>query len=102
MQLQFFKKSNSFKKRNSEINPNLFWISIFFAGFFLMLLAFVFGYYLFIKISTGSVLKIDDISGQVGTLKKEKIEKALEYFSLRKQKTSQILNSPSPVIDPSL
>ena len=102
MQLQFFKKSHSFKRRNSEINPNLFWIFIFFTGFFLMLLVFVFGYYIFTQISKGLVLKMDDISGRVETVKRERLEKTLEYFSLRKQKSNQILNSPSPVVDPSL
>ena len=45
-----------------------------------------------------TVMNID----KKGMTEKERLTKALEYFSERKKKSIEILNSPSPIIDPSL
>ena len=100
--IKFFKKRNSFKKKSEEINPSFHWIFIFFMGFLLTLTAFAFGFYLFKQINKEPILSVNSVSGQVETVKKERIEKILEYFSLRKKKSNQILNSPAPIVDPSL
>ena|SRR3989344_7251467 len=100
--IKFFKREKHFKKKSGEVNIDLYWSFIFYTGFFLTLAAFAFGLYLFGRINKELILSADGISGQFQTIKKERIEKALEYFSLRKQKSSQILNSPAPVVDPSL
>ncbi len=102
MQIKFFKREKHFKKKSGEINLDLYWSFIFFMGFFLTLVAFAFGLYLFREINKELVLPVGGISSQFQTVKKERIEKALEYFSLRKQKSNQIINSPAPVVDPSL
>jgi hypothetical protein len=105
MKIKFFKKENNFKKEKESLwwNINLYWkltVSIMFAIFFL---AFFFGYYLFMRINKEhSIISVSGTSNQAGTVKKERIDKALQYFSLREQKSKQILNSPAPVIDPSL
>jgi len=36
------------------------------------------------------------------TVKKERLEKVLEYFSTRETTSAEILNSPPLVVDPSL
>ena len=72
---------------------------------FVFIVAFIsafWGYNLFRKINREPSLREGGIGGQMEVLKKERIEKVLQYFSLREQKSNQILNSPSPVIDPSL
>ena len=104
MQIKFFKKDNNFKKGKESfwLNINLYWkVS---AGFILIVifLSVFFGYYLFRQINKESILSISSGSGQVETVKKERIDKVLEYFSLKEQKSNQILNSSAPIVDPSL
>lgn len=101
MQIKFFKKEKNFKKENSPFSLNFYWELTVCFVFVATLLSFFFGYYLFMQINKEPVLSVGDISGQVVTVKKERIEKVLEYFSLRKEKSNQIINSGS-VIDPSL
>ena len=100
--LKFFKKEKKFKKESSGFNPNLYWKLAVCFIFVVILSAFFFGYYLFVKIDRKPILQVGNSSGQVETIKKERIEKVLEYFSSQKQKSNQILNSSAPVIDPSL
>ena len=57
---------------------------------------------LFFQINKDPVLEVDGIDSQIETVKKERFEKVLKYFSLREQKSDQILSSPVPVADPSL
>jgi len=100
--IKFFKKTKSFKKQNFIFNPNLYWGLAICVMFFAAFIFTLFGYYLFKKVNKEPVLKESDIRGQMETIKKERIDKVLEYFSLREQRSSQIINSPSPIIDPSL
>ena len=104
MQIKFFKKEKSFKKGREGLwlNMNFYWklsVGFMFIVFFVSLF---FGYYFFMKINEEPASSVNVDSGQAQTIKKERIDKVLEYFSKRAQKSSQILNSPSPVIDPSL
>ena len=100
--LKFFKKEKKFKKESSGFNPNLYWKLAVCFRFVVILSAFFFGYYLFVQINKDIVLERSSINGQFETIKKDRIEKVLEYFSSRKQKSNEILNSPAPVSDPSL
>ena len=81
---------------------NLYWKLAVYFVFIITLISSFFGFYLFMKINDESAVSFGATSGQVETAKKEKIEKVLEYFSLRKKKSIEILNFPSPVVDPSL
>ena len=102
MQIKFFKlkKEKNFKKKSSEIRPYFYWSLIFYMGLGLTLLAFAFGFYFFRQINKEYV-SANSTKGQE-TVKRERIQKVLEYFSLREEKSQKILNSPAPVIDPSL
>ena len=102
MQIKFFKKEKNFKKKNSGLSPNFYWKLAVCIMFAMTLVSSFFGYYLFRQINEEPILSVNGISGQVETVKKERIEKVLEYFSLRKQQSNQIINSPSPIVDPSL
>ncbi len=96
--IKFFKKH----KENILRNVALFWklaVCLMFLG---AVFSAVFGYYLFVKINKGVVLRGDAPGAQIETVKKERIEKALEYFSERTDKSIEILNAPAPIIDPSL
>ena len=99
---KFLKKEKSFKKEGSWLNPNFYWKLAIYFVFAMILFSLFFGYSLFIRINKEPTLSANRVSEQIETVKKERVEKVLEYFSLRKQKSNQILNSPAPVVDPSL
>jgi len=101
MQIKFFKIKKSFKKHGLTFKPDFYWQLIVLTVFILVLASFLFGYYLFMQINKESVLSIESI-GRQETIKKERLKKVLEYFSLREKKSIKILNSPAPVVDPSL
>lgn len=102
MQIKFFKKEKNFKKESFWFNLNFYWSLAVCFMFVTTLVSCFFGYYLFMQINKELIVGTDGASGQVETVKKERIQKVLEYFSLRKQKSNQILNSPSSIVDPSL
>ncbi len=102
--INFFKKGISFKKKreNSCVNIGFFWkLSVIFM-FIVFLSACFFGYYLFVKVNKEVVFETNEENSEFETIKQDKIEKILEYFSVRKQKSNGILNSSAPVVDPSL
>lgn len=102
MKIILFKKENNFKKKNFGFNTNFYWYTILIGAFALILLSSFFGYYLFMQISKESIVPITNDGEQVPTVSKVRLEKVLNYFSDREQKSSQISNSPAPVVDPSL
>ena len=103
MELKFLKKEKSFKKTNLFFNTNLYWQLAVCGAFILSVASCFFGYYLFINTNNESISQspiYDYKRNEV--VNKEKIDTILDYFSVRKQKSNQILYSPSPVVDPSL
>ena len=101
MQIQFLKNKKNFHKKHLQFNANLYWKLAVCEIFAVAIFSFFFSYYLLVKINEELVLPIDD-SGRTDTVNKQRIDKVLEYFFIREQKSSEILNSPAPVIDPSL
>jgi hypothetical protein len=102
MQIKFFKKEKNFRRKNFQINLSLCWeLAVGFA-FLMIILSSIFGYQLFTKINQEFVLPAINENGKVPTVKKDRLEKALDYFSIREQKSTEIINSPAPIVDPSL
>ncbi|MEK7060148.1 MAG: hypothetical protein AAB970_00810 [Patescibacteria group bacterium] len=101
MNLNFLKKKKKFKKGGLGIKPDLYWRYILYMTFILIFLSCAFGLYFFIKTNEKPIIPTVGVNGQ-DTIKKERFDKVLEYFSEREKKSLQILNSPSPIIDPSL
>jgi hypothetical protein len=101
MKIKFFKKENNFKKKDFTFNPNLYWKLAVGGALVIVLLSSFFGYRLFTQINQEPVLSATNVGGQIPMVKKDRIEKVLNYFSAREQKSTEILNSPSPVVDPS-
>ena len=101
MKIKLFKKENNFKKKDFELNPNLYWKIVLFLALAAIFFSFSFGYYLFMKINNeDSSLSAGDIK-QAPLLTRASLEKALNYFSEREKKSAEIINSPSPIVDPS-
>lgn len=101
MDIKFLKNKKKFRKGGLGIKPDLYWRYILFMTFMLIILSCVFGTYFFVKINKGPIPLTADTSEQEA-IKKERFDKVLEYFSEREKKSIEILNSPSPIIDPSL
>lgn len=107
MKTEIFKIKKSLKKGVFHVNPNIGWGLTLSLAFILILLFFIFGFYLFTQTDKELTLLSTQIAettpkGQIKIVTKEQIEKVLEYFSAREKKSTQILNSYSPVVDPSL
>ncbi|MDD5721008.1 MAG: hypothetical protein PHT16_00980 [Candidatus Pacebacteria bacterium] len=100
--INLFKKEKSFKKKDLTFHSSLYWRIILFVAAIIILLSFIFGYRLFLQINQDPALPIGDNSGQLPLVNKDRIDKALNYFSERESKSTEILNSPAPIVDPSL
>jgi hypothetical protein len=102
MEIKFFKREKHFEKEGSWLNLNLFWDIAVCLVLLSILGAMIFGYYLFMETIRESTPGDAPLAGQIETVKKDRIDKVLQYFSVQKQKSTQIINSPAPLVDPSL
>ncbi len=102
MKIDFFKKENSFKKKDFIFHSNLCWIIVFTIAIVIILFSFIFNYRLFIQMNEEPVLSSTNDNGQLPLVNQNRIEKVLNIFSERENNSQQILNSISPVVDPSL
>ena len=59
-------------------------------------------FYLFYKIEKGFVLPTQSTDNKTQSIDMERINKILELFSQKKEKSTKITNSPSPIVDPSI
>ena len=101
MEIKFLKKKKVFKKVDRDINPDFYWKSILGVTFFIIIASLIFGFLLFTKTNKDLVLPVINTNEQE-IVKKERIEKVLQYFKESEKKSNNILNSPSPLVDPSL
>lgn len=100
MQIKFFKKKNNYQKESLSPNVGLYWkLAVCFIFLVIFALLF-FGYVFFKKINLEPVFS-NSGNKQVETIKKDRIDKVLEYFSIRETISDQTINSLAPVIDPS-
>jgi hypothetical protein len=102
MKITFFKKEKSFRKKGFHLNPNVLWKLVLCMGVVIIIVAFVFSFNLFTQINKEFVPSTENTQGQIRIVKKEEIKRVLEYFTERERKSVEILNSPSPLVDPSL
>lgn len=101
MEIKFFKKEKHFKKENSLLTMDFFWsISVCILSI-AFLLAVFFGYQLFVEVNKEGDSAVN-AGGQIENVKKERINKILEYFALKKQKSNEIINTPVLLVDPSI
>ncbi|MDP2789208.1 MAG: hypothetical protein Q8O46_04165 [bacterium] len=97
-----FKEKKVFKKGSSVINPTPYWDAVLLLTALIVISSFVFSFFIFRKVNIEVVPNPEDAEAEVSALPKERIGKVLEYFKEREKKSAEIINSPSPVIDPSL
>jgi len=102
MKLDFLKIKKSFKKRSSQPNSDLYWRMILGIAISVVIAGFTFAIYQFVELNKNFSNPTSDETTLEGTLKRERVEKVMEYFSKRAEKSENIKNSASPIIDPSL
>ncbi|OGI64178.1 hypothetical protein A2914_00530 [Candidatus Nomurabacteria bacterium RIFCSPLOWO2_01_FULL_41_21] len=100
--IKFPKIKKSFKKSDQGIRPSLFWNIILYTAFAVILASFAFGFYLFQTVNKGTVLSIEEMESKTNLIKEERVDRVLEYLKTRAEKSSEIINTPAPIVDPSL
>lgn len=102
MKIKFSKPKKKFKKQDFTIYPGLYWKVLLSISFVFMLISFLFSFLVFMKINKESTISSEELDSQIPTIKRERVNNILNYFKEREEKTNEILNSPTSVIDPSL
>ncbi|MDQ3076139.1 MAG: hypothetical protein M3Q34_03350 [bacterium] len=99
---KFFSKKKKLKKGSWIVNPDIYWKSILLLSVFLILGFFAFGFYLLNRVNS----EVNDEESvnvvRLRTVNKERLDNVIEYFAKREKASMNIINLPSPVVDPSL
>ncbi|HEY4493862.1 MAG TPA: hypothetical protein VJB95_00290 [Candidatus Paceibacterota bacterium] len=101
MEIKLFTNKNR-RKHGNKINPAFYWYAVLSGGIILALTAFVFSFYLFQSINTEATVPAGAPGAEAKAVRKERIDKALDYFAERKNISRDIIISPSTLVDPSL
>jgi len=104
MKINFLKKEKSFKKYKDSVwsDVNLYWQIALYIILTVLLASLFFGYRIYLSINKEPVFSDAVNNSKIDKIKKDRIEKTLEYFQEREVKSKEIINSPAPIIDPSL
>ncbi|MGH7249514.1 MAG: hypothetical protein ACREGC_00925 [Minisyncoccia bacterium] len=102
MKIKIFKKTKDFKKKDFALNALLYWKFFVAVAGIVLFAAFFFGYRLFTGIIEESPDPLSTTDNSVPKVDEARINSALQYFKDREQRSADILNSPAPVVDPSL
>lgn len=102
MKLPILKREKKFRKGGFHTNPNIGWALVLFLGLLIASSLFAWGSLMFLKTSRElEAPSLGDQASQVAVDQK-RIEKILEYFRAREQKSREIISAPPQVADPSL
>lgn len=102
MKINFLKIKKNYTKKSFKISPNFYWKIIVSIFFLLLVASFLFSWFVFKKTNIQNELVFERKSEKLSDKEKKKIQEALNYFSEREKKTSEILNSEISVVDPAL
>ncbi len=100
--LDFLKRKKVFKKENLQPNLNLYWMIIFFLGFVVTLFVGFFGWYVFKDLNLEGDIRSQSGNRMLRKISKDRLNANLEVFGQRESKSTEIINSTSGVVDPSL
>ncbi len=102
MKIKFFKKENNFKKKDFELNPNLYWSFSLIFLLIIIILSFILGYFLLKKVDKDLAPSNESAVTQTPLIDHSRIDTVLFFFSEREKRSNQILQTPTPILDPSL
>src|SRR3989344_1381202 len=100
MKIKFFKREKIFKKGGFHTNPDISWEVVLFLALALAAASFIFGFFLLKEVGRGVGEGELGAGEQAKIIEKERIDKALDHFAEREKRSAEILNSPSPIVDP--
>ncbi|MEK7113699.1 MAG: hypothetical protein AAB873_02630 [Patescibacteria group bacterium] len=101
MEIKFFKKEKVFKKGGIKLKPDIYWGIALLLTVLVVLFSLVFGLLLFFQVNKEVTLTVEE-SNKSEMVNKERLDKVLNYFVEREKRSTEILNSTSPIVDPSL
>ncbi len=101
IKFDFLNKKVNLKKKDFFLNPNLFWEMAIFMGFILIIVFSAFGYFIFVNTGKEST-PTGTGNDQSYMVDKNRLNKDLNYFANRAEKSTEILKNPAPVVDPSV
>ena len=81
VKIDFLKKKKVFVKNNRQPNPNIYWMIIFYVGFFLTLTVLIFSFFLFIRINKEEELPPLKENKQLEKISKTRIDKTLAVLT---------------------
>lgn len=103
MKIEIFKKkAKVFKKGGFHTNPDVAWEVVIFMVLALGVGILIYSIFLFRNIDSSFSVPEANFDEQSKIVNENRIDKVLEYFSLREERTNQILVNPAPFVDPSL
>ena len=97
----FKKKEKTFKKHEIYGRPDVYWELAVFMVTLCIILAAIFGYYVFQNVNKESNTRNQDRSVKK-IIDRNRLSKTLEYFDARKDRSVEILQTPPTVVDPSI
>lgn len=101
MKIIFLNLKKNFRKKDYEVNPRKIWTGVLLLSAVIVFFSILYGWSSFNEISKAfnpqGLPKIDQAEKE----RKMRLEKILKDFSEREQKSQIIIDSPSPVVDPS-
>jgi hypothetical protein len=98
MDLEFLKNKNKFKKGGIHIDREIYWNGCLAVGLLIIFAGAAYGFILFRGVSREQEPAPLDI-GKV--IDKNALAKTLNYFNEREKNSENVINSPSPLADPS-
>jgi len=101
MDINISKSKKKFRKGGRHFSADFYWQVIFFTGLTVVLISIVWGGYLFMEMNKKFDISPEDVVSKSKPISKARLDQALKYFKSREQKMEEVLNAPSPVIDPS-
>ncbi|MEI6581050.1 MAG: hypothetical protein WCO07_02660 [bacterium] len=102
MDINFLKPKKNFTKKEYQVNFDIYWKVIIFVFFIIIISSFFYGFSFFVEINKDFVSSNITTNVQVEQNRKVRLDKILEYFKEREKKSEKIINSSSPVVDPSI
>lgn len=98
---KFPKRKKKYTKEKISKKVGFFWsLALYFSGF-VVVLAFIFGYFLYSKVNEDSFISASAEAKSVEEYK-NRLDQALLFFSERAQKSGEIISSPIDFFDPSI
>ena len=99
--MNIFKFEKKYKKKEHILNPRILWIMSLMVSFLIIIFSIMYGVIMLIDINKDFNPEGLQLMNETEKNREIRLEKAIEYFSNKKETTIRIINSNSPVVDPS-